>query len=328
MAGDIIVLSGEITRRTIRIAGSIGTHNGISGTITRGSGGGGGGGSSYDTVTPTTQSNYTALAEKDSGTLYVIQDPNYYNAATRIYHGDQKIWDLNAVPPSPGNMPVTDGFITYFDCERNVNAEYFTWTDVFGRSMGFNNTGYGGRFGQNSVTKEVFIKENMYGFFDSTYSQNQIIYIVFKVSSLENLISFPIYICGRGTGLTAENANTGQFFATYLNSSGNIVFSTHGYAYASSVNGLSYHVICMVRDSNNTNSFYIDGELVYTVDISNAPPVLPNKVAVGAAWMSNQAILDSYHNDLYLRCIAVGNELHTAAQIRQNSLWLKSHYNF
>lgn len=327
MAGDIIVLSGEITRRTIRIAGSIGTHNGISGTITRGSGGGGGGGSSYDTVTPTTQSNYNDLAEKDSKTLYVIQDSNYYNAATRIYHGDQKIWDLNAVPPSPSNMPVTDGFISYFDCERNVDANYATWTDVFGKSMNFNNTGYGGRFGQNSVTKEVFFKENMYGFFDSTYSQNQIIYIVFKLSTLEDLISFPIFICGRGTELTAENVNTGQFFATYLNSSGNIVFDTHGYAYTSSVDGLSYHVICMTRDSNNTNSFYIDGELVYTVNISSAPPALPNKVAVGAAWMSN-AVADSYHNDLYLRCIAVGNELHTAAQIRQNSLWLKSHYNF
>ena len=321
-------ISGKIAKKDFQIGGNFGVPQNINGTITRGSGGGGGGGgSSYDTVTPTTQSNYNALDEKNNKTLYVIQDSNYYNAATRIYHGNQKIWDLNAVPPSPSNMPVTDGFITYFDCERNVNAGYATWTDVFGKTMGFNNTGYGGRFGQNSVTKEVFIKEDMYGFFDSTYSQNQIIYIVFKLSTLEDVISFPIYICGRGTALTAENVNTGQLFATYLNSSGNIVFSTHGYAYASSVDGLSYHVICMVRDSNNTNSFYIDGELVYTVDISNAPPVLPNKVAVGAVWMSN-GVADSYHNDLYLRCIAVGNELHTAAQIRQNSLWLKSHYNF
>lgn len=320
-------ISGKIIKKNFQIGGNFGVPQNIYGTITRGSGGGGGGGSSYDTVTPTTQSNYNALDEKDNKTLYVIQDSNYYNAATRIYHGNQKIWDLNAVPPSPSNMPVTDGFISYFDCERNVDANYATWTDVFGKSMNFNNTGYGGRFGQNSVTKEVYIKENMYGFFDSTYSQNQIIYIVFKLSALEGLSSFPIYICGRGTELTAENVNTGQLFATYLNSSGNIVFSTHGYAYASSVNGLSYHVICMVRDSNNTNSFYIDGELVYTVNISSAPPVLPNKVSFGAVWMSN-AVADSYHNDLYLRCIAVGNEIHTAAQIRQNSVWLKNHYNF
>lgn len=328
MAGDFIVISGEITQRAIRIAGSIGTHKEISGTITRGSGGGGGGGgSSYDTITPTTLANYNALAEKNIKTLYVIQDSNYYNAATRIYHGNTKIWNLNAVPPSPSNMPVTDGFTSYFDCERNVNADYGTWTDAFGRSMGFNNTGYGGRFGQNSVTKEVFLKENMYGYFDSAYSQNQIIYIVFKVSSLENLISFPIYICGRGTTLTAENANTGQLFATYLNSNGNIVFSTHGYAYTSNISGLSYHAICMTRDSNNTNSLYIDGELAYSVDINNSPPIMPDKVAVGAVWMSN-AVADSYHNDLYIRCIAVGNEIHTAAQIRQNSLWLKNHYNF
>lgn len=322
-------ISGKIEKKNFQIGGNFGVSQNIHGTITRGSGGGGGGGggSSYDTVTPTTLASYNDLAEKDSKTLYVIQDSNYSNAATRIYHGNQKIWDLNAVPPSPSNMPVTDGFITYFDCERNVNAWYSTWTDVFGKSMNFNNTGYGGRFGQNSVTKEVFFKENMYGFFDSTYSQNQIIYLVFKVSTLEDLSSFPIFICGRGTALTAENVNTGQLFATYLNSSGNIVFDTHGYAYNSSVDGLSYHVICMVRDSNNTNSFYIDGELVYTVNISSSPPVLPNKVAVGAVWMSN-AVADSYHNDLYLRCIAVGNELHTAAQIRQNSLWLKSHYNF
>lgn len=249
-------------------------------------------------------------------------------AAKRRYDNIIVLYDTvtNSEYPAVGGsfkdatiMPTMDGVTDYFDCKYGASEN--KWEN---KVVGGNDATFTGMSVQSDGSIGIMGTADSYGYFDSTYSANRTVYVVFKAPLL-GIVNLNRHIIG-SCGGNLNNYRQGAWFSVSIDgyAAGDRISSDQwGIGIGSNISSEDYHVVAITRNSG-VNTLFVDGSSVGT--LSNSVQY-SDHIGVGV-------LIDDYMNIgvgrsslQQIKMIAIGNTVHTSEQIAENTSWLRNYYN-
>lgn len=232
------------------------------------------------------------------------------------------------------------GALCYYDCNDGIGTEGGNPAWVNRISGGSNMILHNASVAQDGAISFYGGNDPGNGKFSCSTTESATMYVLFKRTG-SSVINNYIHICG--------SVANGEHFP-YVGDSGSlwihgIQFMLNNNAYVDtglfqfditgdairdmSISCLDYHVVCCIRQKNGAvydNIMYVDGSLIGRIDGSSYPPGTNYGVCIGVDSFGYEDKTHDGHDTL-IKMIAIGNTAHSAAQIAENSAWLKNYYS-
>lgn len=228
-------------------------------------------------------------------------------------------------------MPVMDGITNYYDCKRDVTIGGYWKSQVK-----FYEKSYDMPLGGNiSIADDGAITmtgdSSGYAWFCSATADytTRSAYVIAKADASTIHSQNPVLL---GVSSAGGDKNTVSI-ATQRNT--NVLdLDLWGANVESVVNSSDYHV-CVWTRNGSINSFYVDGVLIGTLDVSNKYYANYSTYqgceeqlwGVGCLFRGNSYNSWGDKVQKYFKFIAIADTAHTSEQIAENTAWLKNYYN-
>jgi hypothetical protein len=225
-------------------------------------------------------------------------------------------------------MPFDNGITNFYDCKKGVTAS--AWKN---QASARNDAVLTGATVTQDGALQVSGTSSSYGYFDAAHGASSVcIYAVFK-AALEGQINENRHIVGSCFG-SVSSYTAGAWLTAAIDgydAADTLGSDLWGMGCGSSVTCEDYHVVTVNKQFHQGTyneykvSLYIDGTLID--ETSTFYVGSGTKFGIGAVRDGDNAFAyNSSSMPVQIKMLAVGNEIHSAAQIAQNVAYLRQYY--
>lgn len=257
----------------------------------------------------------------DSNSIYIGD-----TSIDAVYIGSDLVWTGTET-----NMPAMDGITNYYDCKKDVTIGGYWKSQVQ-----FYEKSYDMPLGGNiSIAEDgsVTMTGDSAGyvwFYSATADYTtRTAYLIAKADASTVHSQNPVLL-----GVSSAGGDKNTISIAAQRNTNVLDLDLWGANVESTVDSSDYHV-CVWSRNGNTNSFYVDGDLIGTLDVSNKYYTVRSTYQGceehlwGVACLFRSNSYNSWGDKVqkYFKFIAIADSAHTPEQIAKNTAWLKNYYS-